>query len=113
MPVTERDRNTAYNKLTETIGPEVADVIMELLPLQPAAELVTRTDLQATTTRLQGEMAELRGEMAELRAELKGEMTELRAELRTEFRTEIGKLYRWGAGAIAANGIAVVTALVA
>ncbi len=52
--------------------------------------------------------------MAELRAELKGEMAELRgelAELRGDFKSEIGNLYRWGAGVMMANGVAVITAL--
>ena len=82
----------------------------------------------------------LRGEMAELRSELRGEMSELRAELvgemadlRVEFRTEVASLngrmdkfegyidsaiadvkvhtQRLFAGAIAANVVALVTAL--
>ena len=96
MPVTERARHHAYTKLTETVGAEAADVIMELLPIHPTADLVTRTDFQAGIIRLQGEMAEvraeLRGEMAEVRAELRGEMADLRTELRgemTDLRTEL------------------------
>ena len=115
MPVTEGDRHRAFTKISETMGPDVANVLMELLPLRPATELVTQGDLLAATTRLQGEMAELRGEMAELR----GEMAELRAELRgdlalqtAELRNEISRIYRWGAGVMAANAVAVITALV-
>lgn len=49
-----------------------------------------------------------RGEMTELRSELRGDM----AEFRGEMKVEIGNLYRWGAGIIVANGVAVVTALI-
>ena len=35
------------------------------------------------------------------------------AQLRGEMKAEIGNLYRWGAGIMVANGIAVITALVA
>jgi predicted nucleic acid-binding Zn-ribbon protein len=175
MPVTEGDRHRADTKITETMGAEVADLLMELLPLQPATELVTRGDLMAATTRLQGEMAELRaelrGEMAQLKVELRGEMAELRDELSelraevrgaitnlrgeitdvrgeitevrgeitnlrgemsefraelvglrsgvkgqlalqtAELRNEISRIYRWGAGVVAANAVAVIAAL--
>ena len=53
---------------------------------------------------MRGQMAELRGQMAELRGEM--------AELRGELKADIGNLYRWGAGVMAANGIAVITALI-
>lgn len=130
MPVSERARHHAYTRLTETVGAAAADVIMELLPTHPTAELVTRTDFQAGIIRLQGEMAELRGEMAtqradlqsdmaELRSELRSEMAELRSELRSEMaelgtglRGEMARLYRWGAGIAATNVAALITALV-
>lgn len=61
-----------------------------MLPYQSHDELVTRSDLHATTTMLRGEMAELRADV----------------------RTQIAGLQRWMAGVVAANAVAVVTALV-
>ena len=107
MQLSESDRNQVYQALTDLWAPTVADLVMELLFTQPTTELVTQQDLHANTVLL-------RGEMAELRAELKGEMAELRgelAELRGDFKSEIGNLYRWGAGVMMANGVAVITAL--
>ncbi|MEL6983199.1 MAG: hypothetical protein AAFO29_12310 [Actinomycetota bacterium] len=73
---------------------------MQMFPRVSNDEIATRSDLTAMGTLL-------RGEMAELRAELKGEMAELRADV----RTEIAGLQRWMAGIVAANAVAVVTAL--
>ncbi|MEM7096314.1 MAG: hypothetical protein AAF567_25130 [Actinomycetota bacterium] len=123
MSITESQRRAIFEGLETVMGAEAADDLLSMLPHQPAAELVTRTDLFATSTQLRGEMAELRGELAELRAELKGEMAELRAELkgemadlRTELRTEIANLrvttQRWMSGAMATNTVALVVALV-
>ena len=80
----------AANTIAVVIG--AAD-LMPILAHQPANELVTRRDLFATT-------AEIKGEMAELKAELRTEMAELRVTVQ-----------RWMTGAMAANTIAVVTAL--
>lgn len=88
MAITDRDRRDLFTKLEATLGEDTADTLMQLLPNEPADQLVTRTDMHAFGTELRGEMAELRaelrGEMTELRNELRGEMTELRAELRGE-----------------------------
>lgn len=138
MSVTERDRRLVFDRLVEAIGPEAANSLMELLPFQPTTELVTRSDMAASSSLLRGEMAELRGdlqsqmaelrtelrgEMAELRSDLQGEMAELRAELRgemAELRGEMaalrgelkGEFYRWGAVIVGANTIAMITALI-
>ena len=135
MSITDRQRREVFTSLEATHGETIANTIMELLPNQPADQLVTRTDMHAFGTELRGEMAELRGEMAELRAELRGEMAELRAELRgemaelrTELRGEMAELrgemikrfatakvdtQRLIMASMAANAIAVITALVA
>ncbi len=96
MTISEEERRQLYDELAEAIGTDSAGVLMELLPRSPSSELVTRTDMQATTLMLRGEMAELRaelkGEMADLRAELRGDMADLRTELRGEMadlRTEL------------------------
>ena len=77
---------------------------MELLPNEPADQLVTRTDMHAFG-------GELLGEMAELRAELRSDMAELRTELRggmLDLRVHLQRLVVAGMGA---NAVAVVTAL--
>ena len=78
---------------------------MELLPNQPADQLVTRTDMHAFGS-------ELRGEMAELRGELRGEMTELRAEMAQRFAIAKVETQRLFIAGMVGNAIAVVTALV-
>ena len=58
--------------------------------------------MHANTQMLRGEMAELRGEMTELRADFRVDMAALQVSTQRLF-----------AGAIAANVVGVVTALVA
>ena len=111
MAITERDRRDLFNTLEDALGSEPADKLMQLLPNQPADQLVTRTDMHAFGGELRGEMAELRGEMTELRSELRGEMTELRHELRGEMLDLRIHLQRLVVAGMAANAIAVVTAL--
>lgn len=135
MAITDSQRRDLFNRLEGALGQSAANTVMELLPNQPADQLVTRTDMHAHGTALRGEMAELRadlrGEMAELREELRGEMAELRTELRTEVVSLHGRIdkleghldstiaevkvstQRLFAGSIAANVVAVVTALAA
>ncbi len=117
MAISERDRRELFNGFEETHGPEFANTIMELLPNQPADQLVTRTDMHAFGTELRGEMAELRaelkGDMVELRSELRGEMTELRAEMIERFAIAKVETTRLIVAGMVANAIAVVTALLA
>ena len=104
MAITEQDRRNLFNGLEDTLGPEAANNLMELLPNTPAAQLVTREDMHANT-------ALLHGEMAELRAELRGEMAELRGEMAAGFAAAKGETQRLVVASIAANTIAVITAL--
>ena len=106
MSITDRQRREVFTSLEATHGETIANTIMELLPNQPADQLVTRTDMHAFGT-------ELRGEMAELRAELRGEMAELRGEMITRFATAKVDTQRLIMASMAANAIAVITALVA
>ncbi len=121
MAISERDRRDVYNVFEATHGEDIANTIMELLPNQPADQLVTRTDMHAFGSELR---AELRGEMAELRGELRGEMAGLRTELKTEMaelradmieRFAVAKVetQRLIIAGMVANAIAVITALVA
>ena len=111
MAITERDRRDLFNTLENALGSEPADKLMELLPNEPADQLVTRTDMHAFGGELRGEMAELRGEMAELRAELRSDMAELRTELRGEMLDLRVHLQRLVVAGMGANAVAVVTAL--
>ena len=74
---------------------------MELLPTQPVDQLVTRADMHVFGGELRAETAELRGEMAELRAEM--------IERFATAKVETQRLILAG---MAANAIAVVTALI-
>ena len=65
MATSDRERRDLFNGFESTHGQEFANTIMELLPNQPADQLVTRTDMHAFGTELRGEMAELRAEMIE------------------------------------------------
>lgn len=133
MSISERDRRDMYVEFEGAFGESVANNIMTLLPFQPADELATRTDVLAMGSQLQGEMAELRGElrgeMAELRAEVRRDIAKLEARitglegsvdaritgLEGSLRNEIANLRnhttRMMAGVVAANTIAVITAL--
>lgn len=134
MALTERDRRELFEGLEETLGPQLAETLMELLPNEPASQLVTipyfQTEMQSVRSDLGSEMAELRTElkteMAGLRTELKTEMADLRTELmgeivglRGEVRVEMSDMRsemrttmnRWAIGISAGNTIAVVTAL--
>ena len=65
MATSDRERRDLFNGFESTYGQEFANTIMELLPNQPADQLVTRTDMHAFGAELRGEMAELRAEMIE------------------------------------------------
>jgi len=95
MAISERERRDIFNGFETTHGEDFANTIMELLPHQPADQLVTRTDMHAFG-------AELRGEMAELRGDVRTELSKVRVDLTRLF-----------AASMAANTIAVVTALIA
>ncbi len=108
MSTTDRDRRELFTSLETAIGTKPANTFMELLPRQPADELVTRSDMHAFGSTLR---ADVRSDMTELRAALRGEMADLRTELRVEMASLRGEMNRWMGRILAANGIAVVTAL--
>ena len=86
MPISERERRDIYTGLEQTLGEKVANNLMQLLPHQPTDQLVTRTDMHAFGS--------------ELRGEFKSEMANLRVDTQ-----------RLMVGAMAANTVAVVVAL--
>ncbi|MCO4836296.1 MAG: hypothetical protein KC481_21790 [Acidimicrobiaceae bacterium] len=126
MTISESDRRDLFNNLEVTLGGSAVDTLMQLLPYQPADQLVTRVDMHAQTALLHGEMAELRAdltsEMAELRSEIRGDMAQLRtdltgdmSQLRSDVVGEVADLkvwvQRWVSGAAAVNLVALITAL--
>jgi len=94
MSISERDRRDAYTGLEQALGENVANTIMQLLPNQPADQLVTRADMHA------------------FGAELRGEMAELRADIVDRFATAKVETQRLIVAGMAGNAIAVITALV-
>ena len=97
MAITEQDRRDLFNELEEAIGTEPANKLMELLPNQPADQLVTRTDMHAFGDAL--------------RTELRGEMAELRADIIERFATAKVETQRLIVAGMVGNAIAVITAL--
>ena len=117
MAITERDRRDMYTGLEQTLGEKIANNIMQLLPNQPADQLVTRTDMHAFGSELRGEMAELHGEVRGDIARLDAKIVALGGELRGDLKSEIAKLRvdtkRLIIDGIAANAITLVGVLVA
>lgn len=105
MTISESDRRDIFVGLEPILGPEAANNLLAMLPNQPAAQLVTREDMHANTIML-------RGEMAELRAELKGDLANLRSDLKADITDLRLSTQRWMSGAMAANTVALIAALV-
>ena len=113
MAVSERDRRDAYTALEQAHGEKAANTIMQLLPNQPADQLVTRTDMHAFGSELRGEMAELRGEVRGDIARLDAKIVALGGDLRTEMANLRVDTQRLMIGAIAANAVALIGVIVA
>jgi len=115
MTISESDRRNLFNNLEGVLGDTAANSLMQLLPYQPADQLVTRTDMHAQTALLHGEMAELRadltGDMRQLSSELRGEMAELRSDVRGEIADLKVWVQRWVSGAAAVNVVTLIAAL--
>lgn len=63
----EPARHALYNRLTDVLGAEHADVLIESLPMQPATELATKTDI----ARLESQIARLDAKVDDLAASLR------------------------------------------
>lgn len=77
MAISERERLKSYEKLGETLGPELAGTMMELLPPTGWDDIATKDEVRSLGSALRGEMGELRGEMKEFRAEVRNEIAHL------------------------------------
>lgn len=76
--VTEAKRQKLFTLLEGTIGPEGADIFMEIVDPLASTELATKSDIADLRTELHTETAALRNDMADLRvdiAALKGDLT--------------------------------------
>ncbi len=80
MATTEETRNDLYQGLTEALGKQRANTLMEHLPPRGWADVATKQDLQLLRNELQTEIGELRAEMRVGFADVR---TELHRTLRT------------------------------
>jgi hypothetical protein len=86
--IDERHRHALHSRLTDALGTEEADTLMEHLPPVGWADVATKHDLAHTEVVLRQEMAtmgaQLRQEMATMGAEIRQEMATMGAEIRQE-----------------------------
>lgn len=86
MAITDKERRDLFTAFEEWMGTDNANTAMELLPTQPADQLVTRSDLHAFGA-------------------------ELRAEMIDRFATAKAETQRLIIAGMVGNAIAVITAL--
>ncbi|MYH94266.1 MAG: hypothetical protein F4126_11200 [Acidimicrobiaceae bacterium] len=63
MVMTETQRTTLYNQLTNTIGQEAARTLMEQLPPMGWDQVATKEDIQASETKVLGELKVTEGRL--------------------------------------------------
>lgn len=76
MSVSEYQRHQLFQWFEESMGPERAATMMEVLPTVDWTQVATKSDLRGEMGELRGEMGELRGEMGELRGEIKNDIAQ-------------------------------------
>lgn len=88
MSITSGERHDLHTRLSEVLGENQANTLMEHLPPVGWADVATKRDLDTHGILVRQDVktlgAELRGEIVTLRTELRGEMTALGNELRGE-----------------------------
>ena len=108
--------------LTERLGAEATQALLERLPAMHANEIATKYDIAELRGELLDEMGKLRGEFGVLRGEfgeLRGELAAHRAETRSdfhEFRAEMAdrmQAQTWAMSGLLITGIGASTALAA
>ena len=74
MPMSETKRQNVIKQLTETIGEEAAEALMESIPPFDWHQIATKDDLaralQALTAEVNGQFAQVRGEIRRVEGEL-------------------------------------------
>ncbi|HET8930946.1 MAG TPA: hypothetical protein VFN21_09840 [Acidimicrobiales bacterium] len=92
MPLTEESRHQLFQGLQETLGPDKAATLMDLLPPVGWADVATKRDLDHLGDTLRSEIAtlgtELRGEIATLGTGFQREIQKTRAEFFREQRNQ-------------------------
>lgn len=88
MPISEAARSDLYTGLSEVIGPERAETLMNAIPLHDLDEVATRGDIAM----VKGYIALIKADIVEARAELKSDIANLRAEIKADMATQIGAL---------------------
>jgi hypothetical protein len=84
MAVTEAERHRLYETLKSSLGPQDAEIFMNLMPPANWSEFAMKSDVAELRADVKTDIADLRTEIAELRTELKLDIADLRTELRTE-----------------------------
>jgi hypothetical protein len=70
----EPARHDLYNRLTEVLGDEHADTLIQSLPMEPAAELAMKSDIvrmESQITRIESQMTRMESQIAELARSLR------------------------------------------
>lgn len=102
----EHRRRVLYEGVAGSLGTEVAEALMEMLPPAGWSELATRRDVGQASALLRGEMAtltsELRGEMATLKGELRADMGHMEARLRKDISDQTRTIMLGMCGTMAA-----------
>lgn len=73
MKITEQDRLELRQQLTNTIGAQSTNVLMEALPPVDYNQLATKTDLKNLRRDLEAQSTVLRGEMSLMKGEIMAE----------------------------------------
>ena len=74
MGVSEPARLALYNRLGEVIGADNAETLMTSLPLQPAVELATKSDIARLDARIDDLTAEMRAGFNEMHRSFRQQM---------------------------------------
>ena len=97
MAVDERARRHLHDRLSQTLGPDAADTLMDELHSLGRDQLVTKHDLELSKAATREEFTRLRGEMREEFAAVRGEMhagfAAVRGEMREEFAAVRGEMH--------------------
>jgi len=87
VTLTEEGRHRLHTSLTEAIGADAANTLMEMLPPVGWADVATKRDLDHLATGWRAELVEFRSDVRVQLADLRSELSDLRSELHSTLRT--------------------------